>query len=531
MTNFYTLKSITTKFITSAGALALVAGIGLGATPPAYAGDCLLDTNNDGDADSNIDTVAGANSNSIAFRLACGEDATATGASSTAVGHLTEATGNSSTAVGKLAKASTLATTALGNNSWAGGNSATAVGEGAIATGFQSSAFGRSAHTPGSNSTAIGFAAATSTGDNATAVGHSATTSTGNNATAVGYNADALGSASSAFGATADASGSQSTAIGYTADAAGGNAIALGYNANASSTQSTALGAFTSSSGINSTALGFGAVASGNSSTAIGPDTSGDAGFIGASAQGSESIVIGADASDAGFDRAILIGKDTIATEADQVIIKSADTFTILGNGDVGLGTAAPLGNLDINSGAADTTLLLSNTSAQWELKSKASTGRLNFKNLIAGGVPFKLGPSAVNSLLSVGTMADDLVEVRGELMVEGNVDVTGTLTTGGPTCGGGCDAVFDADYDLPSIEEHAAAMYANNYLPEIGPTVPKAAINVSERMGTMLNELEKAHIYIAQNHREKQQMQRQIKQQAAELKIMKQQITLLMNP
>ena len=83
--------------------------------------------------------------------------------------------------------------------------------------------------------------------------------------------------------------------------------------------------------------------------------------------------------------------------------------------------------------------------------------------------------------------------------MVEGDVDVTGTLTTGGPTCGGGCDAVFGADYDLPSIEEHAAQMYANSYLPEIGPTVPKAAINVSERMGTMLNELEKAHIYIAQ--------------------------------
>ena len=159
----------------------------------------------------------------------------------------------------------------------------------------------------------------------------------------------------------------------------------------------------------------------------------------------------------------------------------------------------APLGNLDINSGADDTTLLLNNSSAQWELKSKASTGRLNFKNLTDGGVPFKLGSSAVNSLLSVGTAANDLVEVRGELMVEGDVDVTGTLTTGGPTCGGGCDAVFGADYDLPSIEEHAKAMYANKYLPEVGPTVPHAPMNISEKVGTMLNELEKAHIYIAQ--------------------------------
>jgi len=38
-----------------------------------------------------------------------------------------------------------------------------------------------------------------------------------------------------------------------------------------------------------------------------------------------------------------------------------------------------------------------------------------------------------------------------------------------------------------------------------------------------MLNELEKAHIYIAQNHKEKQAMQ-------AEIVLMKQQITYLMS-
>ena len=254
--------------------------------------------------------------------------------------------------------------------------------------------------------------------------------------------------------------------------------------------------------GANSTALGYYAKTGGTNAIAIGADTA-DGGLLGADAQGDNSIVIGTDAGDGGFAGSIVMGKDALATEADQVILKSADTFTILGNGDVGIGTAAPLANLDINSGAADTVLLLNNTSAQWELKSKASTGRLNFKNLIAGGVPFKLGPSAVNSLLSVGTMADDLVEVRGELMVEGDVDVTGTLTTGGPTCGGGCDAVFGADYDLPSIEEHAAAMYANSYLPEIGPTVPHAPVNLSEQYGKVINELEKAHIYIAQQQAE----------------------------
>jgi hypothetical protein len=235
---------------------------------------------------------------------------------------------------------------------------------------------------------------------------------------------------------------------------------------------------------------------------ALGGDSN-DGGENGAQAFGDNSIVIGTDAHDGFFSDVVVVGFGVTATEASQVILKDAATFTILGNGDVGMGTAAPLGNLDIDSGAADTTLLLTNTSAQWELKSKAATGRLNFKNLTAGGVPFKLGPSAVNSLLSVGTMADDLVEVRGDLEVEGDVDVTGTLTTGGPTCGGGCDAVFDADYDLPSIEEHAAQMFANSYLPEIGPTVPHAPVNLSEQYGRVINELEKAHIYIAQQQAE----------------------------
>ena len=509
MKSFRGLNKVTVKFITGAGLLALIAGMSLSISPQAFAYDCLLDTNNDGNADSNIDTDGGADSGGVNLKLACGALASAGGANSTAVGYS------------------------------------------ASAAGTQSTALGRSASSAGAQSTAVGYFASAASGS--------------------------------------------STALGSLAETDLGGTTSVGYAAN-----------FSVAVGANSTALGSFARTGGTNAIAIGADT-GDGNLTGANAQGDDSIVIGADARDANFDRAIVIGKNALASEADQIILKSADTFTILGNGnvglggsapqtklhiqapiqpvirlhqdgsnmtfpeqawdlggnatnfflrdntnsdalpfriaagsptdslrimsngDVGLGTATPMGNLDINSGVDDTVLLLSNASAQWELKSKASTGRLNFKNLTAGGVPFKLGPSAVNALLSVGTMADDLVEVRGELMVEGDVDVTGTLTTGGPTCGGGCDAVFDADYDLPSIEEHAAEMYANSYLPEIGPTVPLAPVNLSEQYGKVINELEKAHIYIAQQELqlgtirtqqglEKQMMQIKFDQQNARL-------------
>ena len=533
MTNIFTQKSIRKKFITSAGALALIAVAGIAMAPQAYAQAC---TNGTG-----------------AFTVQCGAGAAAHAFGNSAVGVGADAgvsgesTYTRATALGSQNSATGVNTTAIGASSHAGINGggvddATAIGALANAIGEESTAVGKGAITRSARNTAIGASSLAgevgSDHKDATAIGHDSF-ARGEDSTALGKSAVASGHRTTAIGMNSDAgilngTITDATALGWNSLSWGSGTIAIGAISLAGKVDGTipdaiALGTVSAATGDASIAIGKFARAEASNSIAIGSDSDGLAG--GAKAQGLNSIAIGADANDRAFANVIVIGKSASATEAGQVVLKSADTFTILGNGDVGIGTAAPLANLDINSGFADTTLLLNNSSAQWELKSKASTGRLNFKNITDGGVPFKLGPNSVNGLLSVGTMADDLVEVRGELMVEGDVDVTGTLTTGGPTCGGGCDAVFAADYDLPSIEEHAAQMYANSYLPEIGPTVPKAAINVSERMGTMLNELEKAHIYIAQNHREKQQMQRQINQQAAELAIMKQQIALLMNP
>jgi len=92
-----------------------------------------------------------------------------------------------------------------------------------------------------------------------------------------------------------------------------------------------------------------------------------------------------------------------------------------------------------------------------------------------------------------------------------GDMEITGSLTTTGGTCGGGgCDLVFQPDNRIESIEEHAASMWSNQYLPAVGPTPENAPFNLSEKTGGMLNELEKAHIYIEQlNNRLAEQDQR----------------------
>ena len=82
-----------------------------------------------------------------------------------------------------------------------------------------------------------------------------------------------------------------------------------------------------------------------------------------------------------------------------------------------------------------------------------------------------------------------------------GNLTILGSIFTAGGTCGGGCDYVFNPEYDLPSIEEHAASMWELGHLPAVGPTQEGAPFNLSDKTGRMLNELEKAHIYIEQLH------------------------------
>lgn len=85
-----------------------------------------------------------------------------------------------------------------------------------------------------------------------------------------------------------------------------------------------------------------------------------------------------------------------------------------------------------------------------------------------------------------------------GQETIDGALVITGNCSDGNGGDGGvdGCDGVFHPDYPLPTIEEHAAEMWENSYLPAVGPTPDgPTAINVFRKTTGILNELEKAHI------------------------------------
>ena len=180
-------------------------------------------------------------------------------------------------------------------------------------------------------------------------------------------------------------------------------------------------------------------------------------------------------------------------------------SITIDTNGDVGMGTSSPDANLNVlstanNTPASNPQLLINNTNATTGPRVLAK-----FENNGPAFVDLSNSNSGQTWRVRVDGTDGFGISLTGDgddeffLTDNGNLTISGTLTTTGTVCGSGCDLVFSDDYKLPSIEEHAAEMWGNSYLPSVGATIENAPFNITEKTGGMLNELEKAHIYIEQ--------------------------------
>lgn len=167
-------------------------------------------------------------------------------------------------------------------------------------------------------------------------------------------------------------------------------------------------------------------------------------------------------------------------------------------SGNLGLGVGDPGANLHIRSNAGTTKALVEETNS-----TRGARTLFEIKN--NGNPEFRMTNSGNGNswLFSAGlrfVVKNNAGDWVSRVDANGNMEITGALTTAGGTCGGGgCDLLFHPDTKIESIEEHAAAMWANSYLPAVGPTVENEPFNLSEKTGGMLNELEKAHVYIEQ--------------------------------
>lgn len=199
---------------------------------------------------------------------------------------------------------------------------------------------------------------------------------------------------------------------------------------------------------------------------------------------------------------------------------------TLFVEGDsVGIGTATPAnllhvegttGELRVTSTGTDNkdhaTLFLhvaGGFGTQYRIRANNVTGSLEIKEPAGAGAAMKFRVGAANNSFVVAPGDSGFARVGigtpnpNGASGEHTLDVDGAIFQRGSVLH--ADYVFEPDYELESIEEHAELMWENKHLPAVpSRTVDENGREIVEigaqRVG-MLEELEKAHIYIAQLH------------------------------
>jgi hypothetical protein len=129
----------------------------------------------------------------------------------------------------------------------------------------------------------------------------------------------------------------------------------------------------------------------------------------------------------------------------------------------------------------------------------------LNLKN--KGGTQMQFENTATNVVWNFSNASGGVFRINNtgntgfelDLSQTGDLTVLGGLTIGTSPCNG-CDLVFkEPKRFVETIEDHAHYMWANSHLPGVGPTPEDGPFDIGQKTAGILNELEKAHIYIEQ--------------------------------
>ena len=435
--------------------------------------------------------------------------------SADSVGLNSMATGFESKAIGSYSQA-------LGYQSIARGDYSTAIGDSAIAQDVNSFAFGRAAIAYGKNSYALGddaiavsdYAYAIGAGSRAVgaqsfALGSITQDTTG----AFTQPSIALGDFSMAMGLGAKTSGVASISIGASNLASGNFSSAMGFNSKSSGNYSTALGFVAISSGDRSIALGPYTTSAGYGSTAVGyrcktEDTGGFsfAGGLSCKTSAYGAVAIGANCS-AGGARSVAMGDVCTTSGFNSVAMGKGSNAVNEGDFALGLYNTADGGNSFAFGAYAETNAQPNSFVFNCGIGKKSAIpkrpGEVVF--LGSGGMTFyaNLDTSETTSFTiqaGTGFVGIGNYNPTAALDVSGAINFTGSLFQGGEIVV--ADFVFEDHYELESIEDHAEFMWKNKHLPAIlsaEEIKQNGKYDVIERREQILEELEKAHIYIEQ--------------------------------
>lgn len=189
-------------------------------------------------------------------------------------------------------------------------------------------------------------------------------------------------------------------------------------------------------------------------------------------------------------------------------------------SGYFGIGTPAPTHRLTVKADNATNPAIAAMGSASDNQRlyigynSTGGYGWIRAANEGTGAVSLALQEAGGN--VGIGT-----ANPTSKLHVLGDATVTGALHVMGACCGP--DYVFDPSYKLASIEDQAKYMWKNRHLPAVGSARTtedgRGVVDVFAQSNGMLEELEKAHIYIETLHGEIKALRREAQERDAEVR------------
>ena len=163
-------------------------------------------------------------------------------------------------------------------------------------------------------------------------------------------------------------------------------------------------------------------------------------------------------------------------------------SIDINASGNVGIGTASPSRRLSLDNGTNTYLSLNLSGTEKWAVGNEGGANTDRF-------VIFSTVNTAYRMIIdNSGNVGIGTVTPAGKLDVNGSIFQRGAQLF--------ADYVFEPTYTLESIEDHAAFMWNNRHLPAVGAKKVdeegREVVEIGARMRGMLEEIEKAHIYIS---------------------------------
>lgn len=171
-------------------------------------------------------------------------------------------------------------------------------------------------------------------------------------------------------------------------------------------------------------------------------------------------------------------------------------------SGNLGVGTTQPEGAFHVSRPGTVLSYMESSDNGAVQLRFKSNSGNRRFLAVDENNIPetqMVFGNTEIQfaGRTNVGDGIWATLNPTG-LYVSGNIQTTASGVVH-------ADYVFENNFNLPSIKQHAEQMWQNKHLPAVGPGIHddngSAIINVGEKTMGILEELEIAHIYIEKLH------------------------------